>query len=470
MKKSLKKRLCMTGVALIVAFVLLNIVFTYFGLASFTSYLTARQMKKTVTSLKEQYDENDEFESYIAKIDEDYNIKVTIIDEDKKVIMTTISVRKKQKAIGKSAMSLFDENIDALNAGEVASVYKPYDNSKKDVLIIVIQKIGADRYAVLSRSFRSLHNATYAAIWFDMIIGFVIIVIGFFVVFRLSSYLVKPINEMKKVAEHISNLEFNKKVTRIGEDELGQLGISINRMSSHLESNVEQMQNDIENRKRLVRNISHEIKSPVAVIMGYADRMKVVLQKDPEKAQKYCEIISNESVRIDELVKEMLEFSKLEQRMEMIKPEAFLVKTLFENIHIRIAEEYLEKPILFAMDYAETDSLTVDYGLLERAVYNLVNNGISYSTDCNVQITMSGYREGAWYRIKVHNTGSHIPENEIDCIWDAFYKVDKARVRNRNGCGIGLSIVKEIVEAHHGTYAAENDEKGVSFVISLPMC
>lgn len=471
MKKSLRKRLCLTGVCLIGVFVVLNIILTYFGLSKFASYITAKQMEKLAISMETEYDTYDDiFQDYIERLDEDYNTKITILDEDMNLIMTTKIGEEKKKVIGRNTANLFIENLDKLNNGESAVSYNQSKKNKKKIHIILIRKIDTNRYVALTRSFLSLQNATFAAIWFDMIIGCVIIVIGFFAVLRLSSYLVKPINEMKQVAEHISNLEFDKKVTTTGEDELGQLGISINRMSQHLESNVEQMQNDIENRKRLVRNISHEIKSPVAVIMGYADRMKVVLQKDPGKAEKYCEIISNESTRIDILVKEMLEFSKLEQRMERIQPESFQTKQLFENIHTRIMEEYLEKSISFIMNCDEADYLKADYGLLERAVYNLVNNGISYSTDSNVKITLSGRRKDNCYEIKVHNTGSYIPEEEIDSIWDAFYKVDKARVRNKNGCGIGLSIVREIVDAHQGTYKAGNDENGVYFVISLPLC
>lgn len=469
MKRSLKKKLCLIGVSLIGAFVLLNIIFTYFGLSQFASYITAKRMEKLAVSMETEYDEsNSGLQDYLEEVDETYNTKITVINEKKDIIMTTKNYADGKKKIGPIAEKLFDANLDKLNSGKVASVYNKRKNKAESIYIIVIRKIEADRYVILTRTFKSLQNTTYAAIWFDMIVGGIIIILGFFVVLKLSKYLVKPINEMKQIAEHISNLEFDTKITLEAEDELGQLGYSINQMSERLESNVEQLQNDIENRKRLLRNLSHEIKSPIAVIMGYADRMKVVLEKDPDKASQYCGIISNESNRVDVLLKEMLEFSRLEQRMEMIQPERFFVKRLFESIRIRIMEEYLEKKVSLQFEYDDTDVLTADYGLLERAVYNLVNNGISHSTDEHVVLTVSGIRDEKWYRIKVHNTGSHIPEEELASIWDAFYKVDKARVRNKNGCGIGLSIVREIMESHQGTYAAGNDQEGVFFMISVP--
>ena len=266
------------------------------------------------------------------------------------------------------------------------------------------------------------------------------------------------------------NLQYDIKVIQNSQDELGQLGMSINKMSEQLENNVIQLQNDIDNRKRLVRNLSHEIKSPVAVIMGYADRMKAIVEKKPEKVRNYCEIISNESRRIDILVKEMLEFSRLEQKMEMIQAETFYLYVLFGNIKQRIKEENLERNIELQFLYQKEDKLIADYILVERAVYNLVNNGISHSKEEKVKITVTGKQEENLYKITVHNTGSHIPEDELLSIWEAFYKIDKARVRNKNGCGIGLSIVREIVEAHQGVYTAGNDEQGVYFSISFPNC
>lgn len=496
MKKSLRIKLCVTGFCLILLFVILNILFTYLWMSPFSMRLTANQMEKIADAMKSQMDlSEDVFQNYIEEIDEDYNTTVTIFDSEKKIIATTSSVKERKNKLGAITERLFDENADALEKGKAVRYFKEknvirikndeeintengteiiaqkigrQDNNNESIRIFMIKKVGENRYVVLHRTFRSFYNATFAAILFDILAGGVIIIIGIFVVWRLSNYVVKPVKEITGVAENIANLQFDTKAPEHGKDEIGQLGISINRMSSHLESNLVQLQEDIENRKKLVRNLSHEIKSPVAVIMGYADRMKAVISKNPEKAVQYCEIISNESARIDILVKEMLDFSKMEQRMEELNLETIPVKQMFEDVATRIREENVEKEFVVVTNCEEI-KIVADKGLLERAIYNLVNNAVSHGGAEALTITLTGKCTGENYVFRVHNTGSHIPEEELPYIWDAFYKVDKARVRNKNGCGVGLSIVREIVEAHHGSFEAGNDKTGVFFTLMIPV-
>ena len=315
MKKSLKKRICVIGMVLVVLFIAINIILTFFFMIPFSVRLSMKQMEQIALTMMDETSYSDErFNDYIEQIDEDMNTAVTVIDGEKNVISTTKLSEYHKKAVGEMSSILFDRTKEQLDAGETISMSRNSNRRENVILVRVIKKVADDRYVILARSYRSLENAMHSAIVFDLLAGIVIVLIGTVIVSGLSQRLVVPIKEMQQTAEHISNLKFDTKVKIRSQDELGQLGQSINRMSDHLEENVEQLQNDIENRKRLVRNISHEIKSPVAVIMGYADRLKVVLQKNPERALHYCEIISNESSRVDILVKEMLEFSKLEQR------------------------------------------------------------------------------------------------------------------------------------------------------------
>lgn len=492
MKKSLKVKLSVTGVCLIILFVGLNIIFTYLWMSPFSMRLTANQMETLANTMKKQMDlPEDEFQNYIEQIDEDYNTTVTVFDSDKKIIATTSSVRARENKLGRISEQLFDENTSLLEKGKAVRFFKEKKddnknsnteqqadsilsqngnsktNNSESVSIIMVKKIVDDRYVVLHRTFKSFYNATLSAILFDTLAGSIIIVIGIFVVWRLSNYVVKPVKEITEVAEHIANLEFDKRAPEKGQDEIGQLGSSVNRMSEHLESNLVQLQEDIENRKKLVRNLSHEIKSPVAVVMGYSDRMKAIIEKDPNKAIEYCEIISNESNRIDTLVKEMLDFSKLEQRMDSLNLETIMIKQLLEKIVVRIREENVDRTFSIQIQ-CEDVTIVADYGLLERAVYNLVNNAVSHGAAEKLTITLKGKCQKDQFMILVHNTGSHIPEEELPYIWDVFYKVDKARIRNKNGCGVGLSIVREIAETHQGSYEAGNDESGVYFSITIP--
>jgi signal transduction histidine kinase len=447
----------------------------------FSMRYTARQMEKLANTMELEMDmSEDEFQSYIEQIDEDYNTTVTVVDAEQNIIATTSSRTTQRKKLGPTPSVLFETNFDAIEKGKTVKYYKEKNKKYKNedtvstkkmdsesVRIIMIKKIADNRYVVLYRTFRSLYNATMSAMLFDVIAGVIIIIIGILMVLKLSDYVVKPVKDITEVAEHIANLEFDVKAPENEEDELGQLGRAINQMSGYLESNLSQLQKDIDNRKKLVRNLSHEIKSPVAVIMGYAERLKAVILKNPEKAIPYCEIIANESGRIDNLVKEMLEFSKLERRTEETVLETISVDRLFSQIQKRFEEENIDRKIIYETQYEKSDSIRGDAVLLERAIYNLLGNAVAYGSPENLKIRLRGAWNGDYYEIRIYNSGRSIPEELMDTIWDAFIKADEARTRGKQGSGVGLSIVREIVEAHNGYYSVENVEDGVEFLISV---
>ena len=363
---------------------------------------------------------------------------------------------------------LFYKSIDKLNAGKSVSSSREHENDKsRTIRIFLIRKVGDNRYAILSRSYRSLENAMMSAILFELLSGAVLLTLGIFLVQRWAAYFVRPIGQITDTAEHISNLEFNNKVDVSTEDELGQLAVAINKMSDHLEANVEQLQEDIENRKRLVRNLSHEIKSPIAVIMGYADRMKAVISKNPEKAVQYSEIISDESSRVDILVKEMLELSRIERDDADINIEKIEAERLFRDINKRFHQEYMDRNVVYRDKYDSGEVFYADYVLTERAVYNLIRNAATYVTGNPPVISVRGYTDKDYYVVSVYNSGSSIPSEDIRSVWEPFSKVDKARGRSKKGYGIGLAIVREIVEKHNGYYRVENSEEGITFTISF---
>lgn len=470
MKKSLEKKICLSGSLLIVAFVLINVILTYFFMAPFSTLFYRDQMSDLGDSLEEmKVMSGQPFEDAIDEFDAMHGVKITMIDSEKNVLHTTRVFLDPESAYWKMSMELFDSDFDKIDKGEKAFITrnKQRKNDKKTIQLIMIQKISEDCYVVMSRNYRSLQNAMYSAIIFDLTVGIFIILLGWIVVYRLSHYLVIPIRNMTVTAERISNLDFDSKVELKSKDELGQLGISINKMSEQLEANMLQLQEDIEGRKRLVRNLSHEIKSPIAVIMGYSDRLKNMILKDPEKALEYCEIISNESARIDLLVKEMLELSKMEQKSEGLHMTEFEADSLFSELKSRVEKDKLERNIIYKDVYNITDTIFADYTLLERAVYNLIRNAMMHGMQDELRITVSGERKEEYYEIRVFNSGSNINEAEVSSLWEPFNKADKVRTRSNQGYGVGLAIVREIIESHEGYYSVQNVEDGVEFLIAV---
>ncbi|MDE5863831.1 MAG: HAMP domain-containing histidine kinase [Lachnospiraceae bacterium] len=465
--KSLGKTLCFVGVALIASFVLLNLILTYFLLIPFSTYLSIRQMKELAVSISDRDDyEDTSFLQYIQELNDDLNTRITIVDRDKNIINTTRLGYYQEGKLGKVSGRYFEANLNAMDSGKTVSWSRTGESTNK-VEVRVITKVADNRYAVLSRSYRSLQNATKSALIFELLSGVLLILVSIIVVFFTSRRLVVPIRRMTAVAEHISNMEFDARVEVTTKDELGMLGTSINRMSEHLENNLEMLQNDIEKRKRLVRNLSHEIKSPVAVIMGYADRLKAVISKNPEKAVNYCSVISDECNRINVLVTEMLELSRFEQQMEVLNREDIPAERFFNSVRTHFENTILDREVTYQENYDSQDVFQGDYILLERAVDNLLRNAVGHSGDKNPVIQITGNWNKDYYEIHVYNSGSYIAEEDRENIWDAFTKVDKVRGRGQQGSGVGLTIVREIVDAHGGYYHICNKESGVEITIAI---
>ncbi len=467
MKKSLAGKICFVGCGFILIFILLNMIITYFFMAPFSTLFSRRQMIEIGEEITELHMENDALIEYIDQLDTNNNIKVTLVDGEKNVIYSTRKNLDLDRQWWQESMDLFKSEREKIEQQESVFLTRKRHrrNNKRPIQVIMIRKISEDRYLVMSRTYQSLQNSMYTAIIFELIVGVFLMLLGWLAVYRFSRYLVLPICEMRGIAEHIANMEFDMKVDVKTEDELGELGTSINKMSLRLEENLEQLQEDIEKRKRLVRNLSHEIKSPIAVIMGYADRMKSVISKNPQKALDYCEIISNETVRVDSLVKEMLELSKMEYGGENLEQKDVKVINFLQGIEKRFHETIFDRNIDIYIECRSEDTVYADPVLLERAIYNLVNNAVSHGTGERILVT--GSRVGEYYEWNVFNTGSHIDECELDTIWEPFNKIDKARTRGKHGYGVGLSIVREIVEMHNGYVFVKNKDDGIEFTIGI---
>ncbi len=479
MKHSIKTKIIITGTTAICLFVAVNIILTYLLMIPFYVKMSSRQLKSVYNMLSQRNFQNEEdYQDFIEEIDEDMNIKISIVKEDGTLLNSTGQDNRTIKALklGTPAYEIFNNNLDALRMGEM--IIKNRESGKDSngtIRIYLLKKIADDKYAILSRSYRSLENIRKSSIIFEILSGLLIMVVGYILVRKLADYYVKPIKQITDVAEHIANMEFDRKVEITSNDELGNLTQSINRMSDQLQINVEKLKEDIEDRKKLMRNLSHEIKSPVAVIVGYADRVKDLIVKNPAKAVEYCDIITEESRSIDDLVKVMLSFSKLEQSSSEIKKELFEAKTLFEDVkhHLLMenASDNIERinypQINYVDEYDPKDTIYGDFSLLQCAVSNLLRNAVDHANVKTINVNVHGNRNNDYYEITVYNSGSIIPEDELSSIWEPFSKVDKVRSRSKKGYGLGLSIVREIIEKHDGYYSVSNTDDGVEFLISV---
>ncbi|HAB60174.1 MAG TPA: sensor histidine kinase [Lachnospiraceae bacterium] len=333
--------------------------------------------------------------------------------------------------------------------------------------IFFTSTISEDVFLVITKSVKGIQESVAVANEFYLASGIVMIVVGIIAVLYLSRKISDPIIKMNHIARDMRNLKFGEKIEITSNDEIGELAISINLLSDKLSNSIRSLQEDIEERKVLVRDISHELKTPIAVIKGYVEGLKYNVAEDEQTKEKYYDVIVDECDRINELIKELLELSKLEGvSSELQVLQVSIKKLIHESIEkFQHIADMRSVEIRFT---CEEDVLThVDEHLMERVIINLLSNAIKYANSPGyVRINLKGKNQGC--ELSVFNSGENIPEESLEQIFNVFYKVDQVRGRDNEGHGIGLAIVKRIMDMHKGTYSVKNESKGVTFTIWIP--
>lgn len=299
------------------------------------------------------------------------------------------------------------------------------------------------------------------------------------VAYVFSSYITKPVKELSNIAERVAEMDFTARYTGNDKSEIGLLGNSINAMSEKLERNISQLksanielQKDIENknkidesRREFLSNISHELKTPIALIQGYAEGLKEGISDDPESMDFYCDVIMDEASKMNDMVRKLLTLNQMEWNEEPVI-ERFNVTELIQSVISNNGIRTSQNGINVIFDQKEPVYVWGDEYKIEEVVTNYFSNAINHCEfDKVIKVAIEKNEDAV--RVSVFNTGKNIPEEDIPKIWDKFYKVDKARTREYGGNGIGLSIVKAIMESNNSGYGVINHSNGVEFWFEL---
>lgn len=316
---------------------------------------------------------------------------------------------------------------------------------------------------------------------FVMYIGIFVLALGMVLALIFSDYFTKPIKDLYNIATRMADMDFNARYEGDDKSEIGVLGNSMNYMSERLEDNISKLKaanielvRDVERKTKIdemrsdfISNVSHELKTPIALIQGYAEGLKEGVTDDPESMAYYCDVIIDESAKMNNMVKKLLTLNQIEFGNEELVMERFdivsMVKSCVSANELRAAQKGIK--ILVESEKDVMDVWADEYKI-EDVITNYLTNAINHCEgDMFVKVNMH-YTSDA-VRVEVFNTGKHIPDSELDKIWDKFYKVDKARTREYGGNGIGLSIVKAIMDSYQKAYGVKNVEDGVSFWFDL---
>lgn len=310
--------------------------------------------------------------------------------------------------------------------------------------------------------------------------GGIVIFLGSLIAWYFAKRLSDPILELSELSKKMADLDFEAKYSGSHSTEIDVLGNSFNAMSEKLEttiSNLKKANNellqDIEKKEKMesmrqefLANVSHELKTPIALVQGYAEGLKEGVNDDPESREFYCDVIIDEAGKMNQMVKNLLTLNQLEFGEEDLQFERFdiveLIHGVIQSCEILITQSGAN--VIFRQD--EPVYVWGDEFKVEQVVRNYFTNALHHVNDEHViEIKLCSSEEVV--RISVFNTGKPIPDEDLPQIWDKFYKVDKARTREYGGNGIGLSIVKAIMNSFHKDFGVNNYDNGVEFWFEL---
>lgn len=319
-----------------------------------------------------------------------------------------------------------------------------------------------------------------------ILIGILTILVSSFIVSFISRKFAEPIMQLNDITNRMAKLDFSKKY-RISDsnDEVNELGKNINTMSDKLERTIQQLrennielEKDIEEkskidemRKQFISDVSHELKTPIALIQGYAEGLVENVNTDDESRKFYAEVILDESNKMDRLVKQLLELMKLEYGKREFNDKKFdiveLIHEVIRKCHVMLEENQIE------VEFEETEPVYVyaDEFYIDQVVTNYFTNAMKHAEERDgkkqIKITIEQNSQNNKARIFVFNTGKQIEEEDLERIWGRFYKVDSSRNREDGGSGIGLSLVKAIQNNYQNEYGVKNLENGVEFYFDI---
>lgn len=317
-------------------------------------------------------------------------------------------------------------------------------------------------------------------------IGLATIILGGIAIVFITERFTKPIEELNDIANEMSNLNFKRKY-RIHDtqDEIDELGKSINTLSDKLEDTIHklklsnaELEKDIENkskidemRKQFISDVSHELKTPIALIQGYAEGLVDGVITDEENKKFYQEVILDEANKMDKLVKRLLELMKLEYEDRKFNDSKFdiveVINEVIKNSKVVLEEKNIE------IEFKENNPIYVfaDDFYIEQVITNYFTNAIKNVLEVNgkkrIKISIKNAKEEGKIRISVFNTGNKIDEENLNRIWTRFYKIDESRDRSKGGTGIGLALVKAIMTKYNSAYGVANKKDGVEFFFEI---
>jgi signal transduction histidine kinase len=460
-----------------------NILLEYFHL-----YSKSKNLLSIYHSINNYYEEKQadstdiKLELEKQSINNNYDIVINNIEDE------TVYSSVKEFSSTEEYIELSDKENEVLYTNDDITIIKFEDKEKNITYLFFEAQLCNDYNLYIAMPFDSIKESIDISNRSLCFMGAFTILIAGVVVSFVSKKFTEPIVELDEIADKMAHLDFSHKYElSTDNDEINELGRSINIMSDKLEKTIKQLrQNNIdlekdiekkskidEMRKQFISDVSHELKTPIGLVRGYAEGLIENVNTDDEGRTYYAEVILDEANKMERLVQQLLELMKLEYGKSEFNDEEFDIcevinetikrtKKILDEYNIEVEFKQKTPVMVYADDF-----------YIEQVVTNYFTNAIKQVQVVNgkklIKIGITKNKEANTVRVSVANTGRQLSEETITRIWNRFYKEDESRNRENGGTGIGLSIVKAIMNNYKQDYGVSNTDDGVEFYFELEM-
>lgn len=490
--KSIRVKLFLTLSITVLIIIVFLIILNNFVLETYYLYSKQNSLKSVYNQINVFYTNNvsrEEIEKELEKLSVMHNFDIVIQDENLEIIYNSrknfiVSIKDVDGIINKLNMN----SEEVLEKSDNFSIKKMKDY-RNGLAYITLSGTLDNGYVVNLRipitaiqdSVKISNNFLYLIAGFTILIGAIIIIV-------ISRKFTDPILELNEIAKKMSKLDFSKKYKETDDkDEINTLGKSINIMSNKLEKTIKQLretnielEKDIEEkskidemRKSFISDVSHELKTPIALIQGYSEGLIENVNSDEENRKFYAEVILDEINKMDKLVKQLLELMKLEYGKREFNNKEFNIVELEQEVVRKSKVMLEEKNIEIVFKDNKEINVYADDFYIEQVLTNYFTNAIKNIKEIEnkkyIEIRNEINTQKDTVRVIVFNTGENIKEEEMMRIWNRFYKADESRNRQDGGTGIGLSFVKAVMNNYEQDYGIINKENGVEFYFEIKL-
>ena len=487
---SVKVKLFLTLSTTVLLIILFLIIVNNFALEKFYLYKKQNTLKSVYESLNDYYKtpgQDNDLQTELEKLSIKNNFDILIKDNNGINLYTT---NKNFSTVIGSINDILDkvQGGKELESNDNFTIKKQRDSKNGLSYMMLSGKLENGYFLYIRIPLNSIQDSVSISNNFLLMMAGFTILIASIMVTIVSKKFTEPILELNNIAKKMSNLDFSQKykVTN-ARDEINDLGRSINTMSDKLERTIKQLRNsnielerDIEEkskidemRKTFISDVSHELKTPIALIQGYSEGLLENVNNDEESRKFYAEVILDETNKMDKLVKQLLELMKLEYGKREFNNKEFNIVELEKEVIRKTNVMIEEKQAEIKFDENEDIRVFADDFYIEQVLTNYLTNAIKNVKEIYgekyIKISNEINKEEQKVCIKVFNTGEQISEENLNRIWNRFYKADESRHREDGGTGIGLAFVKAIMSNYDNKYGVKNLENGVEFYFELDM-